>query len=153
MKTVELDTDALLDMVFDKGLTNREIAEEFGNVSVSTVSKRIADIQKNQGLLMQYRAVQSLQLTALQAKILENITDEKIQEAPLRDLIVSYKILKDKELVVDGKPNEIKGLVGYLVEMEKQQIALNDAIEVKEGDDFVDEGGSDLNNPDYIPEL
>ena len=153
MKTVELDTDALMDMVFDKGLTNREIAEEFGNVSVSTVSKRIADIQKNQGLLMQYRAVQSLQLTALQAKILENITDEKIQEAPLRDLIVSYKILKDKELVVDGKPNEIKGLVGYLVEMEKQQIALNDAIEVKEGDDFVDEGGSDLNNPDYIPEL
>jgi len=153
LKTVELDTDALLDMVFDKGLTNREIAEEFGNVSVSTVSKRIADIQKNQGLLMQYRAVQSLQLTALQAKILENITEEKIQEAPLRDLIVSYKILKDKELVVDGKPNEIKGLVGYLVEMEKQQVALDKPVELKEGDDFVDEGGNDLNNPDYIPEL
>ena len=150
---MELDTDALLDMVFDKGLTNREIAEEFGNVSVSTVSKRIADIQKNQGLLMQYRAVQSLQLTALQAKILENITEEKIQEAPLRDLIVSYKILKDKELVVDGKPNEIKGLVGYLVEMEKQQVALDKPVELKEGDDFVDEGGNDLNNPDYIPEL
>ncbi|MBE9594836.1 MAG: hypothetical protein IMF19_15300 [Proteobacteria bacterium] len=36
----------------------------------------------------------------------------------------AYKILKDKELVVDGKPTEIKGLVAYLVEMERRNLAL-----------------------------
>lgn len=153
VKTLEIDTELLLDMAIDRGLTNKQIATEIGNVSPSLISKRIADIQKNEGILMQYRAVQSLQLTALQAKILENITDEKIEEAPLRDLVVAYKILKDKELVSDGKPNEIKGLVGYLVQMEKQQAALDKPIDVTEVTEEEEEIEKDLNNPEYIPEL
>ena len=155
MKTVELDTDVLLDMVYEKGLTNKEMAGEF-QVSSSTISKRIADIQKESGLLMQYRAVQGLQLTALQAKILENITDEKIEMASLGELVASFRILKDKELVMDGKPNEIKGLVGYLVEMEKQQLALDNPVDVtpvEEEDSIDSEMDKDLNNPNYIPEL
>jgi hypothetical protein len=56
--------------------------------------------------------------------VLEAITPEKISEAPLRDLVASYKILKDKELVIEGKPSEIKGLVAHLVYLEKQEQAI-----------------------------
>jgi len=56
--------------------------------------------------------------------VLEAITPEKINEAPLRDLIASYKILKEKELTLEGKPSEIKGLVAHLIHLEKQEQAL-----------------------------
>jgi DNA-binding Lrp family transcriptional regulator len=108
------------------GMTQKDMAGEL-NVSVPTLAKRIAKIQEEQGILMQYRTLQSMELTALQSRILDAITPDKISEAPLRDLVLAFKILKDKELVVDGKPNEIKGLVGYLIEMEKEQLALQKA--------------------------
>lgn len=105
------------------------IADMFG-ISTITLSKRIADIQSKQQVLLQYRALQSLQLTELQARVLEAITPEKIENADLKDLVLAYKILKDKELVVDGKPNEIKGLVSYLIQLEKEQVAINDPVEI-----------------------
>ena len=64
-----------------------------------------------------------MELTSLQAKILANITDEKIAEASLRDLAAAFKILKDSERVDMGKPTEIKGLVSYLVHLEKEELA------------------------------
>ena len=117
----DIDFDILYDLG-DRGFTQKEQAESLG-VSIPTLAKRIGEIQKNQGIIMQYRALQSLQLTELQAKILENITVEKIDAAPLHDLVVAFKILKDKELVVDGKPTEIKGLVAHLVHIEKMKAA------------------------------
>jgi len=43
--------------------------------------------------------------------------------------------LKDRELVMDGKPSEIQGLIGYLVQMEKEDLdervdARSEAIDV-----------------------
>lgn len=118
----KIDDESLLDLL-EQGLPQATMADELG-VSVPTLAKKIADIGSKQGLLLKYRAIQSLQLTELQARVLEAITPEKIEEAPLRDLIMSYRILKDKELAVEGKPTEIKGLVAYLVEMEKQEDVL-----------------------------
>ena len=118
----DIETEKVLDLL-EQGFTQPAIAEEVG-VSIPTLAKKIADIQSKQGLILKYRAIQSLQLTELQCRVLEAITPEKIDEAPLKDLVGAYKILKDKELVVDGKPTEIKGLVAYLVEMERQQLAL-----------------------------
>jgi transcriptional regulator with XRE-family HTH domain len=112
----------MLDLL-EQGFTQTEVATELG-VSAPTLAKKIADIQSKQGLILKYRALQSIQLTELQCRVLEAITPEKINEAPLKDLVGAYKILKDKELVVDGKPTEIKGLVAYLVEMERQSLAL-----------------------------
>ena len=112
----------MLDLL-EQGFSQTEVASELG-VSAPTLAKKIADIQSKQGLILKYRALQSIQLTELQCKVLEAITPEKINEAPLKDLVGAYKILKDKELVVDGKPTEIKGLVAYLVEMERQSLAL-----------------------------
>lgn len=146
---LDLDTEVLLDMN-EMGLTFKDQAQELG-CSTATISNRIAKIQKEQGILMKYRALQSLQLTSIQAKILEAITPERISEAPLRDLVVAFKILKDKELVVEGKPSEIKGMVSYLIKMEKEELALNSAEEVIiEGE--VEET-KDIEDPDYIPEL
>ena len=145
----EIDTEVLLDLN-EMGLTFKDQAEELG-CSVSTISSRIAKIQAEQGVLMKYRALQSLQLTSIQAKILEAITPERINEAPLRDLVVAFKILKDKELVVEGKPSEIKGMVSYLIKMEKEELALTQAENViVEGE--VEEV-KDIEDPDYIPEL
>lgn len=146
---LDIDTEVLLDLN-EKGLTFKEQAEELG-CSPSTISSRIAKIQQEQGILMKYRTLQSLQLTSIQAKILESITPEKIEQAPLRDLVVAFKILKDKELVTDGKPSEIKGLVSYLIKMEKEQLALSQAEEViVEGE--VEETSS-IEDEDYIPQL
>jgi len=117
-----IETEDMLDLL-EQGFSQTEVASELG-VSAPTLAKKIADIQSKQGLILKYRALQSIQLTELQCRVLEAITPEKINEAPLKDLVGAYKILKDKELVVDGKPTEIKGLVAYLVEMERQQIAL-----------------------------
>lgn len=125
-----LDADKLFDLL-ENGVPNKYIAEELG-VSTPTLSKRIADLQQRQGLLLQYRGMQALHLTSLQSQILENITPDKIEEASLKDLVLCYKVLKDKELVVEGKPSEIKGLVSYLIQLEKEQVACENAVEVKQ---------------------
>jgi predicted transcriptional regulator len=130
----EIDIDAALDLIM-RGESRKDTALELG-ISPPTLRARIADIQKKQGLLLQYRAIQSLQLTELQARVLEAITPEKINDAPLRDLVMSYKILKDKELNIEGKPSEIKGLVAHLIYMEKQEQALANGQPIP--DDFTD---------------
>ncbi len=149
----EVDMEAALDMLF-KDVPVPAIAAELG-ISAPTLRKRIADIQQKQGLLLQYRAIQSLQLTELQARVLEAITPEKINEAPLRDLVASFKILKDKELVIEGKPSEIKGLVAHLLYLEKQERALaagelmpDDSFENAEFDDELNETPGDLADVD-----
>lgn len=117
----EIDQDLMFDAL-ERGVARKELAGMLG-ISPSTLSHRIADIQTKQGLLLSYRNVQSLHLTELQARILEAVTPDKIEEAPLKDLILCYKVLKDKELISDGKPSEIKGLVSYLIHMEKEAVS------------------------------
>ena len=120
----EVDMEAAIDLLM-RGEKIPAVATELG-ISAPTLRSRIADLQKKQGLLLQYRTIQSLQLTELQARVLEAITPEKIEDANLRDLVMSYKILKDKEQVMEGKPSEIRGLVAHLIHLEKQEVALTD---------------------------
>lgn len=148
---IDLDSETLYDLA-TRGLNQKEIAEEMG-VSVPTLAKRITDIQSKQGILMKYRSLQSLQLTEIQARVLEAITPEKIEDAPLRDLVVAYKILKDKELVVEGKPSDIKGLVGFLIALEKEEAALNSPEAVDAEFEEMENITRDLADSDYIPEL
>ena len=159
----EIDFDVVYDLA-EQGFRQYEIAEELG-ISTSTLSKRMAEVRDKQGLLMKYRELQSLQLTSLQARILEAITPQKINEAPLRDLILAFKVLKDKEQVIEGKPTEIKGLVHYLLELEKQenivdmeeftpeqfQEAAKAAASVIALPEIPDEEA--IENPDYVPKL
>lgn len=117
----EIDLDAALDLLA-RGEKIPAISTELG-VSQDILRHRIAELERKQGLLLQYRALQSLQLTELQARLLESITPQKIEEAPLKDLVSAYKILKDKEQVIEGKPSEIKGLVSHLIHLEKLEQA------------------------------
>lgn len=151
---VALDTDTMVDLM-EMGMTQKESAKELG-ISPMTLSKRIADIQEKQQILLQYRKLQSLQLTELQARVLEAITPEKINEAPLRDLVVAFKILKDKELVMEDKGGtNIKGLIAYLIELEKEEGAL--ALPVPAVDAEFEEvktkGPGDITDSDYVPEV
>jgi predicted transcriptional regulator len=145
----EVDTEKMLDLL-EQGWGHDTLASELG-VSKPTIAKKIGELQASQGLLLKYRALQSIQLTELQAKVLEAITPEKIDEAPLRDLVHAYKILKDRELIIDGKPTEIKGLVAYLVEMERQQLAGEKAIEL----DVTPQGGNggEPSNPEKLSDF
>ena len=132
----DVDAEELMDLL-ERGIPQKDIAVKL-EITPPTLSKRIAELQKEQGVLLQYRPLQSLQLTKLQAAVLERITPEKIADAPLRDLILAYKILKDKELVIEGKPSDIKGLVGYLIELEKLEAdGKMPAIEDQDQEDFV----------------
>ena len=116
---ISIDPGNLLEMA-QKGMTQKEMAAEIG-ISTPTLAKRLASLRDKQGLLLKYRELQNLELTAIQARVLEAITPEKIDEAPLRDLVIAFKVLKDKELTLSGKPSEIKGLVGYLINLEKEE--------------------------------
>lgn len=147
---IHVDPETLLDLQ-EMGLTQKQAASELG-ISTTTLSCRMAEIQKKQGLLLQYRSLQSLQLTELQARILEAITPEKIEESSMKDLVLAFKILKDKEQVIEGKPTEIKGLVSYLIKMEEEELAL--AEPVLEGEiEKVVEVTKDITDPDYLPDL
>jgi len=119
---MEIPEDAIIDLL-ERGATASDIAEEF-ECTPTTIRSRIVEIQKEQSLLLQYRQIQSLQLTKLQMQILEKITPDKIDEAPLRDLVLAFKVLKDKEHVIEGKPSDIKGLVSYLIDIEKEEAGL-----------------------------
>ena len=146
----EIDTEVLLDL-HEMGLTQTQAAGELG-ISPQTLSRRMAEVQSKQGLLLQYRSLQSLQLTELQARILEAITPDKIEQAGLKDLVLAFKILKDKEQVIEGKPTDIKGLVSYLIKIEEEEIALKDAVPVEDIEE-IDEVTKEITDPDYLPNL
>ena len=115
----EVDLEKLISLV-GTDLPQKVIADELG-ISIPTLAKRMAEISDKQGILLKYRELQSLQLTSLQARVLEAITPQKINEATLRDLVLAFRVLKDKEMNIEGKPTEIKGLVHYLLELEREE--------------------------------
>lgn len=124
-----LNTEILHDLL-SKGVPKKSIAQDMG-ISVHSLNKTIAELQQGQGLLLKYRELQHLQLTGLQAKVLEAITPEKIEAASLVELVSAFKVLKDKELVIQGKATSITGLVGYLVQLEKEAVMGNEPIDVE----------------------
>ena len=161
-KMKEIDLGKLLDMG-EKNLPQSYIAEELG-VSIPTLAKRMSEVREKQGILLQYRELQSLQLTSMQARILEAITPQKINEASLRDLILAFRILKDKEHTIEGKPTEVKGLVHYLLEIEKQEMATEvEEYTVEEFEQAAeaaalvttppDKEEEDVTDPDFVPDL
>lgn len=147
----EVDTDLLYDLL-ESGTKQKDIAPELG-LSLPTLSRRIAQIQNEQGLILQYRSLQNLQLTHLQAQILEQVTPEKIESAPLRDLIFAYKVLKERELVDTGKPTDIKGMMHYLIELEKQEMACKEPVPQESFDLEEMETGNWEVDPEQFPDI
>lgn len=148
-KALELDTETLIEFR-EMGLTDREIGNEMG-CSSKTISRRIAAIQADQSILLQYRTLQSLQLTELQARVLEAITPDKINNATLHDLVYAFKILKDKEMVLEGGKENIKGLVAYLIELEKEEAALGKTVEAEFEE--IERKPKEITDPNYTPKV
>ena len=103
-----------------RGMTQVEMAKELGVCHV-TLARRMGDLRKNEGLLLEYRSIQSLQLTSLQASILASITPEKIKEASLKELARAFHILKKAELAMNPPKVKKSGFVEYLFELEESK--------------------------------
>ena len=144
-----LDIETLLDLS-ERALTQKEMAEMTG-VSIPTLAKRLDDLKEKQGLLLKARDMRNLRLTELQMMVLDAITPGKIAESPLRDLVLAFKVLSDRENVDIGKPTEMKGLVHYLVQIEKEKAAAA-GVESISGAKLLDDDG-DVVDVEALPEL
>lgn len=117
----------ILHDLLSTGAPKKAVAASMG-ITVRELNKTITELQTGQGLLLKYRELQNLQLTDIQAKILNAITPEKIESASLGELVNAFKTLKDKELVMTGKATSIQGIVGYLVQLEKEEAQKNSSL-------------------------
>lgn len=115
---LNIDETSILDMR-SRGKSIKDISYDLG-VSTATLSRRIAELKYDKGVLTKYRQLQGLQLTEIQFRILEAITPERIHNSSLLDLVKCYYILDKANRAIQGKDSfKIKGLVGLLLEMEK----------------------------------
>jgi DNA-binding Lrp family transcriptional regulator len=118
---LKMDETAILKMRFT-GRTIKDISRDLG-VSTATLSRRIAELKNEKGLLTKYRELQGLQLTGLQFRVLESITPERIKESSLPDLVRAFYVLNKAEGAIKGKDSfKINGLVDHLLEIERERV-------------------------------
>ncbi|HED37371.1 MAG TPA: hypothetical protein ENI76_03885 [Ignavibacteria bacterium] len=122
--------DNVLERIEENGIAKKDASEELG-ISKPTLARLLGDLKLRQGDLHNYEAFRNLHLTSMQVDILLSISPIDIAEASLKDKIGAFKILRDKQLVSEGKPTEIKGLLGYLIAMEKEESVSVKASRVK----------------------
>lgn len=83
----------------------------------------VAVVESLRGLapsLDTYRDLESLHVRKRALEVLNAITPDKIAGASLRDLVTAYKLLKEKDLLMQGKPTELTGIMHLVVTMEKK---------------------------------
>lgn len=90
-------------------------------VKMTSLNKEVKALRAEKEELESYREVQHLHLLKLQSKVLEAITEEKLECASLPDLVRAYAQLKDKEHIMTGKATSIQGIVGYLIQLEQEE--------------------------------
>jgi DNA-binding Lrp family transcriptional regulator len=113
-----IDEDALLEKRGERK-TLKEISHEMG-VSVTTLSRRIADLQYKEGVLTKYREILGLHLTMHQIRVLEAITPEKLEQASLIELLKAYALLVQMEKKTEGRDGiRIDSLMDHLLWIEK----------------------------------
>lgn len=108
-----IDEVVLLQMRGEKK-TMKEIATAL-NVSVPTITRRIAFLKHEKDILTKYRQLQGLQLTALQARILEAADSQSFESASLLELLNAFSVLKKAEIAIQGKESfKVWGLLEHL---------------------------------------
>ena len=102
-----------------EGKNLREISEVMG-VSIPTLTRRLAVLHHEKGILTKYRQLQGLQLTELQARILDVVDSKNLEDASLIELLRAFHILSKSEKLFQGKASfRISGLLEHLVFLEK----------------------------------
>ena len=135
-KICDID-DARLISLRSVGATDKELATTF-DASIPTIKKRIKQIEQEQGIVLKWRDVRNLELTRLQALILDSIDEDSIREAPLGDRLKAFQILHNAEGNDTGNSNAVQNLFDQFVsiakEKEKQQKAFADSVQVEDVD-------------------
>ena len=120
-----LDTSLMLDLLAD-GMNKKEVAGIIG-CSPPTISAKIAELREDEASLLAYDKNKYLDLIGVQQRILANVTDEKLAEAPVQHLASAYSNFGKMLQLDQGKPTEIHGLMGYLMKLEQEDIAKKEA--------------------------
>jgi len=118
---LKLDENLLLDMITD-GLSDVDMAKVMG-VSAPTIRNHINRLKTEENDLLAYDKVRNLDLLAVQRRLIEGVTDDKIAEAPLSSIATAFSAFHKAEQLNAGRPTEIHGLVGYLMHLESEDIA------------------------------
>ncbi|MGA3086143.1 MAG: hypothetical protein ABSE95_15330 [Thermodesulfobacteriota bacterium] len=118
---LKMDEMAILEMR-GMGKPINEISRGL-NVSTVALSRRIAELKNEEGILTKYRELQGLQLSGLQFRFLEAMVPERLNEASLLDLVRCFAVLNKAEMKFEGKGSKVKihGLVEYLMEIEREE--------------------------------
>ncbi len=118
--TKDIDTELLLDLLAS-GMSKSEVGVELG-ISVPTLNRRIEGIRSAESALLAYDKVHYLDLIGVKQRIIQHMDDSKLEEAPLGQLAQAYSVVTKAENLIQGRPTEIHGLMGYLMHLEKEGI-------------------------------
>ena len=115
-----IDVNLMLDLL-SEGVTKNEIARSLG-ISKPTLDKKIENLRCEESALLAYDKVHYLDLIGVKQRIIEHMDDTKLAEAPLGQLAQAYSVVTKAENLIQGRPTEIHGLMGYLMHLEKEDI-------------------------------
>lgn len=102
-----------------EGKKLKEISKEMG-VSIPTLTRRLAILNHEKGILTKYRQLQGLQLTGLQKRILKAAESKDFENASLTELLQAFHVLKKAEIAIQGKESfKVRGLLAHLLALEK----------------------------------
>lgn len=114
----QIDEVVLLKLV-ESGKTQEEISKALG-ISVPTLTRRLAVLHHEKGILTKYRQLQGLQLTELQARILESADSQTFESSSLLELLNAFNVLKKAEIAIKGKETfKVWGLLDHLRALER----------------------------------
>lgn len=114
--------DANLLKMRGEGKFLNEISQEM-QISTRTLSRRIAYLQYQKGLLTRYRTLQGLNLTELQARILEAVDSKNFEDASLIELLRAFHVLWKVEKSIKVKESfKVWGLLDHLLALENDPI-------------------------------
>lgn len=115
------------------GMSRKDTAAAL-DISPVTLDAAIERLKKEESSLLAYSKVHYLDLISVQQRLVSGVTDEKILDAPLGQIAQAYGVFNKAEQLVQGRPTEIHGLMGYLLKLEKEDIEQANKIEPSEDD-------------------
>lgn len=135
-KPADIDIDLMLSLLGD-GMSRKETSDALG-VCPGSLDLAIEKLKKQENSLLAYDKVHHLDLIGVKKKLVDGVTEEKIAEAPLASIASAYGVFAKMEQLVQGRPTEIHGLMGYLMHLEKEDIVAAESIidvdQIGEGD-------------------
>lgn len=127
----DLDINLAIDLLAD-GLSKKDVATLIG-CTVPTLDSRIEDLKKEESALLAYDKCHYLDLIKVKERLVRGVTEDKVAEAPLSSIASAYNVFGKMEQLLQGKPTEIHGLMGYLMKLEKEDVQSKGIIDITPG--------------------